>query len=306
MRLEVDDCGERLSSEALHKALGVELRGAGPEVIAYIERARPRGLVQCRDQKVVIKVATDDGVEFRETLDADRPGLARFIAIAIVESMVAHTREPEEPGPPLPAPTPTATAPQAPPPRPAEPPPANADRGPSAESSASGLWLSALGGAQGSGRPAWWSGRGDLTLDLVTRGLLAFGFCASASHGTLEPPEGRITATAGSAAVVGRIGKVFAPLRLDAGFGARGGIVHWRGDASQADLVGASGVAPWGGPLVELMLAAQVGSNLRLLIGSEGGVTLVSASASRGDTILAELAPVWFSAKLGLGFKLAP
>jgi hypothetical protein len=306
MRLEVSDCGEALSGEGLQQALGVELRGAGPEVLSYIERARPRGLVQCRGDKVVIKVATDDGVEFRETVEADRLGLARFIAIAIVESMVAQTREPDEapPEPVTKTPPPALSPPSRGRPEPA--PPDDQAVEPSSDVRTSGLWLNALGGAQGSGRPAWWSGRGELTLDLVTSGLFTFGLGASASRGALEPVEGSIQATTGSAALLARVGKAFLPLRLEAGFGVRGGIVHWEGTPSRPDLVGTSGTAPWGGPLVELLLATHVTRNVRLLLGAEGGITLVSAVASRGDTILAELAPVWFTAKLGLGLRLAP
>jgi hypothetical protein len=106
VQVEVAGCSEALAPARLSDALSVELKNLDPELVAYIDTTNPRVTIQCRPggdtSEIVVHVVTDRGEALQEKMQSNEIGAARFIAIAIAESLYAQASAPVEPPPPPP------------------------------------------------------------------------------------------------------------------------------------------------------------------------------------------------------------
>jgi hypothetical protein len=283
--VQVDGCELLLSATALEEALVVELRGIDDAVTRYIARARPSARVRCERAVLVVEVVFEDNTLFREAVQVPRRGLARFVAIAIAEGVMARATAPAPPAPaPPPAKAPTREL--APPPRPpANPNPARA-------------WLGAFGGAGVRGAPLWRTGQVALEASVAWNHLTIHAGTAFA-RGSVDVSDGALTSSFVSAALGARAATALGDFRFEAGLGARGGIVAWTGRSNRADVVGSSKTMPWVGPSADLIASFDVTSALRLAALVEAGVPVVSPHATFDDgSSVAHLAG-WLDVMLG-------
>jgi hypothetical protein len=307
---------QALKAGALAEAMALELRGAEEAVRAYVARTRPRAAAACIEGAAVVEVTSTDGLALRETVLLDRPGLVRFVAIAIVESLAARAIAPANALPPA------AARPPGSPPMPvgtAAPASATAHTTKTTATTTAtararavpptsplAAWLSAGAVARLGGSPSWWSGGGALGGELTWGPRLALHLDLVAITGGLDTEPGRVDVRQLSAALGARVGGWLGRLRVEGGASVHGGAVMWTGRPTMTGVSGASDTTPWLGPAADVALAANLGARLRLRLVVEVGRPLLSADAIGVGDRLAELLPVWASAGLGLVVRLTP
>jgi hypothetical protein len=292
--LVLQGCEGILSIEALSHALEIELESTRDALTAYFLRARPEARVRCGNEAVVVEVVSTEGVALEESIDAVHLGLARFVAIAVAESVWAHAAdEPDRASPP------PLVESHANPITESEPTPDGAS------GLSAALWLRSLGGAQIAGSPIWWSGEGTLGLELVVPPLVSLTLDATLGEGVLYVAPGMIEATHGTAALAVRLGGELERFRLDAGVGMRGGALVWSGSSTSLEVLGTQGTTPSLGALIDVRAAASLLSWLRIDLELEGGLTLFGSNATAFGVAVVHFDPGWLTARLGLAFRLA-
>ncbi len=282
----VEDCGEVVSAGALAEALGVELRGAEQGVRDYLRRAHPRARIRCEAGDIAVEVTASDGLAVRESVRSDRLGLARFLAIAIAESVAARAATTATP---MAVPAVIAVTPAPPPPSP-EP---------------MDAWLFAGGTLRRGGTPAWWSSGGTVGVELAVGAHLSFQIELGFVTGGLDVDVGRVEARQASAALGARLGTSVGWLRVEGGASLHGGAVVWTGNPSQAGVSGETVTTPWLGPTGDLVVSTALSERVRLRLFADAGVLVASASADGLGSRFARLDPFWLSAGIGLAVRVA-
>lgn len=137
-------------------------------------------------------------------------------------------------------------------------------------------------------------------------GALAVGLSFGVAHGEWDlASAGIATASAQLTASSGRLSLAYVtplgPLELLFGAGARLGLVHMAGRTNRLNLVAVELYAPWGGPILQLSAAWDLG-HLRLGLELEAGYVSLPVQALIGDNVVAELGGAFGSLGLRLGW----
>lgn len=302
--VEVDGCGTILSSSELEDALGVELRGADERVSGYIERLRPSVRVRCAAGQITVEVIADDGVALRESMRAVRLGLARFVAIAVAESVAARaSAAATATTAPRPSSLPAAAAPTALA-SPAATIASSAWPGAPASPAALAAWLWLGGLSSWGGSPAWWSRGAAIGADVTVRSRITLHLDVGAATGGLDVDAGHLDAFQPSGAVGARIGGSVGWFRAEAGAAVRAGAVIWKGRAGRPDVTGRTDTAPFMGPAIDIVLGFDVARRVRLRLHAEAGFPLATASAEGLGLRYARLDPGWLQGAIELGFRV--
>lgn len=296
--VEVRGCSDTLAAERLRDAIGVELKNLDVELVAYIEQSHPRVVIACTQQTELIdlRVSTDHGEALREILDANEAGTARFIAIAIAESLASQASAPPPPTP-VPPPKPTEE-----PPPPEPPPPPVPPRAPVHYPV---WWWRAAPGARLFGEPGLPSLEGRLGIERVASPKWSLSLDLSGTRGSTALTSGELSATTLSTGLaIHRRANSGRFIALP-GVGVRAGVLRWHGSPSnRATTQGLTGFAPWAGPFLDLALGIHATPNVRVEVAAEGGFTPTQVKATENSNVVGSIGELWLSLQLAIAGRL--
>jgi hypothetical protein len=298
VQVAVSGCSEELAPARLSDALAVELRNLDPELVVYIENTNPRVTIACRPRgdtsTIVVHVTTERGEALKETLEATEVGAARFVAIAIAESLHAQASTPPEPPPPPPpepAPEPEPEPARVPPPAP----PAHLYPA---------WWGRVALGTRLFGDPGLPSVSGRLGVERASSPDWVVAADVESSYGDTHVDSGDLRAVTGSFAFSLHHRSAAGRFAVLPGLGARAGVLRWKGRPSDRSTTrGLSGYGVWAGPFADLRFALGVTSATRVDLDVEGGFNPMQVKATEDSNVVASIGELWLSLQIGVAFQ---